>query len=417
MARNDPLPVVTVGDATADLAVLGRQPGGVADADPSWRVLRNVSELHLELTSVCNLTCSYCYAEVLRPGKDFPRFPMAHVRRTMDLVAASSRKDHIEIIFHGGEPLLHEAAWYEEACTICRETLAAAGKSCEFGLQSNLVLLRDDHVDVFTRHGVKVGTSLDGPRDIHDRVRGRWQSTVRNVRRLVEAGVFSGAIAVVHHHNWDRIRDLYDSYYELGIRSFHLNVASAVGHGAGARPLGADQILQVLSDNLDQMIRFDGEMVETRLLAKIKRHVAKPGAADFLAQLKCDNPFCHAGVNMVVVKYTGEIFPCGCAGSSGNVQRFLLGSVEHTIVDVPSWKSMLVEFHAKPPKYEEVCRSCPARFICEHGCPAFDMNDPVTPDNHCAATRKFREVLDALPASTLKRLASFVPGPPVGGVG
>ena len=378
-----------------------------------WPVLRNVGELHFELTSVCNLSCSYCYAEVLRPGKDFPTFSLDRIRRAMEVVAASSRKAKIEIIFHGGEPLLHNAAWYEEACGIARATLAAAGKTCEFGLQSNLVLLRDDHVDVFVRHGVKVGTSLDGPREIHDRVRGRWQATVRNVGRLIDAGVFSGAIAVVHHHNWEHIADLYQSYHELGIRSFHLNIASAVGHGAGAVPLGADQILRVLSDDLEQMIRYDGEMVETRLLAKIQRHVTRPSASDFLSQLKCDNPFCHAGINMVVVKYDGSIFPCGCAGSSGNMKRFLLGTIDAVAQDGANWRSLLRGFHAKTPKYEAVCRTCPARFVCEHGCPAFDMNDPVTPENHCAATRRFREVLDGLDPSVLGRLARFQPKPAV----
>lgn len=382
-----------------------------AENDVGWSALRNLGELHIEMTAVCNLSCSYCYAEVLPPHRNFALFPIDLYRRTIELVATHSRKPHIEIIFHGGEPLLQSAEWYDEACSAASEILRTAGKTVEFGIQSNLVVLRDAHLDVFMRHGVKVGTSLDGPQEIHDAVRGKFGATVRNMRRLMEGGIFSGAIAVVHHHNWHIIREIYRTYFALGIRAFHLNVASAVGHGRGSQPLSEDQIYRVLCDNMDSMIEYDGEMVETRLLAKIKRYVAMPSREVFLSELKCDNPFCHAGINMVVVKFTGELYPCGCAGSSGNIQRYLLGNINEPGLHLNRYKSQIREFHAKTEKYERECRLCPARFVCEHGCPAFDINDPVTPEHHCAATKRFHAYIGTLPQTTLERVASFSPKP------
>ena len=376
-----------------------------------WDVLRNVSELHLEITNACNLHCSYCYAEVERPNHELPRFPMAVFRRLMNVIATVSRKPRIEIISHGGEPLLQSADWYDEACAVATETASRANKTCEFGLQSNLTLLREEHVDVFVRHGVKVGTSLDGPEDIHNRIRGRFRQTAESVRRLRVAGVFSGAIAVVHHHNWDHVPDIFQTFHDLGIRAFHLNVASAVGHGMGLTPLTEDQIFRTLKDNFDSMSAWGGEMVETRLLAKLRRHLSPPRADEFLKQLRCDNPFCHAGVNMVIAKPNGELYPCGCAGTSGNVRHHLLGNVLDAGCDAEAYYAQLRRFHKKPEKYERECRTCPARFVCEHGCPAFDMNDPVTPERHCRATKRFREYLDALPRSTLERVAAYEPQP------
>lgn len=377
----------------------------------NWSSLRNVNELHLELTSTCNLSCSYCYAEVERPGRNFPLFSLEMCQRTMDIVAEHSRKPHIQIIFHGGEPLLQSAQWYEAACTMVKSTLAAAGKTCEFGLQSNLTLLRDEHVEVFVRHRVSIGTSVDGPQAVHDAVRGKFASTVRNVHRLMEAGVFSGAIAVLHHHNWELVREIYSTFEAIGIRAFHLNVASAVGHGSGSVPLSEDQIFRILCDDFEAMRDYDGEIVDTRLLDKLKRYVARPSAREFLSQLKCDNPFCHAGINMVVVKHTGEIFPCGCAGASGNIQRYLLGNVLAPSTDAAFYSEQLRRFHAKTEKYERECRTCPARFVCEHGCPAFDINDPVTPEHHCGATKRFNQFLDRQPPEQIARIARFEPRP------
>lgn len=388
------------------------EPAAQPQASPrGWSALRNLSEVHLELTSVCNLSCSYCYAEAEQPGKSIPLFSLPLVERTMELVARHSKKPHIEVIFHGGEPLLQRAEWYDDACTRARAILRDAGKTCEFGMQSNLTLLRDEHVDVFARHGVKVGTSLDGPEAVHDAVRARYRLTVRNTRRLMEAGVFSGAIAVIHHHNWDIVPEIYRTFKSIGIRAFHLNVASSVGLGDGAEPLSEDQIYRVLRDDFDMLRDEGGEVVETRMLAKIRRHLDAPGRDTFLSELKCDNPFCHAGINMVVVKHTGEIYPCGCAGSSGNIARFRLGSVGDVGLDVDLYRAQLRGFHAKTDKYERECRTCPARFVCEHGCPAFDINDPVTPEKHCGATKRFERYLATQPRAVLERVASFTPRP------
>lgn len=376
--------------------------------NPGWGVLRNLSELHIELTNVCNLHCSYCYAEVEKADQQTPLFQIKDFTATIQRIAQYSRKPHIDLIFHGGEPLLQSAQWYDEACAIATQIFQARGKTVEFGLQSNLTLLQDEHIDVFLRHQVKVGTSIDGPPAVHDRVRGGFKKTVRNLERLRQKGIFSGAIAVIHLHNWTFVPQIYDTFYQLGIPAFHLNVASAVGHGAGATPLTSEQIFRVLKDNFDALVRYDGAIIETRMLAKIQQHLASPSAKEFLAQLKCDNPFCHAGINMVAVKHTGEIYPCGCAGSSGNIKKYLLGNIlEPEGFNPEWWKQKLHGFHAKTEKYETECRTCPARFVCEHGCPAFDMNDPVTPEHHCAATKQFELYLRTIPVEILARVAQM----------
>lgn len=376
----------------------------------SWVSLRNVHELHIELTNVCNLHCSYCYAEVETPGKEVPLFDIDSFAIAIERIAEYSRKSHIELIFHGGEPLLQRAQWYDEACTLAVKIMGDKGKTVDFGLQSNLTLLNDEHIDVFARHGVKIGTSIDGPEDVHNQVRGGFKKTIHNLKRLRSRGIFSGAIAVIHLHNWTLVPQIYETFYQLGITAFHLNIASAVGHGTGATPLTEEQIFRVLKDNLDSLIRYEGAIVETRMLAKIQRHLAAPSAKEFLAQLRCDNPFCHAGINMIVVKKTGEIYPCGCAGSSGNVQNYLLGNILDPDGFNPDWwKQKLHGFHGKTDKYEKECRTCPARFVCEHGCPAFDLSDPETPENHCGATKRFERYLRTLPLEAIEQVAQMNP--------
>src|SRR5688500_6291606 len=74
-----------------------RDHRAVAEDDVGWSALRNIGEVHIEMTAVCNLACSYCYAEVLPPHRNFSLFPLDLYRRTIELTAAHSRKPHIEI--------------------------------------------------------------------------------------------------------------------------------------------------------------------------------------------------------------------------------------------------------------------------------------------------------------------------------
>lgn len=405
------LPILssTWGSSSSSTAVQFPDLHKVSLDDSSWGLLGTVGEVHFEITVTCNLSCDYCYAEVAKPEQRGDLYPMEVYRRAIEILARHSRRPHLEIIFHGGEPLLENASWYEEACEFTQSTFDNHDKTCEFGLQSNLTLLQQEHVDVFVKYGVKVGTSLDGPKEIHDAIRGRFDKTVNNLARLREAGVFSGAIAVLHHHNWEQVPDIYDTFHSLGIGAFHLNVASAVGHGVGMIPLTEDQIFRVLCDNFTSLQQHEGAIVETRLLEKLRRHTAPPQTADFLTQLRCDNPFCHAGINMVIFRADGEIYPCGCAGTSGNLQNYLLGNITSPQLCKADYLDRLKEFHRKTDKYENECRSCPARFVCEHGCPAFDINDPVTPEHHCGATKRFEQYLRTIPSGELQRIASFTP--------
>ena len=88
----------------------------------------------------------------------------------LDWISAATSPDETpEITFHGGEPLLAGIEWYRRVLPLVRERLPDA----RLALQSNLWLLDDELCRLFAEYGVSLGTSLDGPRPINDRQRGR----------------------------------------------------------------------------------------------------------------------------------------------------------------------------------------------------------------------------------------------------
>ncbi|MCB0539310.1 MAG: radical SAM protein [Bacteroidetes bacterium] len=377
---------------------------------PLPSVYKNISEVHIEITNMCNLSCTYCYAETLLPNKTYTNslFTNELYRKTVTKLLVETNNDFLDIVFHGGEPLLNSPEWFEEACSFAIQKAEELGKKVYFTMQSNVTILRHAHVEVFKKYKVLVGVSLDGDKKTHNEMRGKFEITAKNIKKLQEAGLFSGVIVVISHHNWDRVPILFKQLDKMEINIFHLNIASTVGRGDPMEPLGTDKTFRAFKDCLDQMLLYKGKIVDTRLVRKLSQFITPPESVEeTLQQLRCDNMFCHAGVTMVSVKNDGDVFPCGCAGSSGNMKKFKLDNMaKEDKVDPSSYFDLLKMFHAKKEKYYTECVKCPAKFVCEHGCPAFDHTDPVTPENTCQATKKLYQYLLSLDKSLLSKLVN-----------
>lgn len=162
----------------------------------------------LKVASRCNLACTYCY--VYESGDDSWRgrpVVMADATFTETLgwirrqVVASGRRS-VLLLFHGGEPMLVGPERFD---AWCREATAALGGEVAvgFSVQTNGVLVDERWVEVFHRHRVTVGVSLDGPPAAHDRHRvdhrgrGSYDRVRAGIERLRAGGVTLGLLSVI----------------------------------------------------------------------------------------------------------------------------------------------------------------------------------------------------------------------------
>ncbi|ONI89230.1 radical SAM protein [Saccharothrix sp. ALI-22-I] len=161
----------------------------------------------LKVHSRCNLACDYCYVYELadqrwrsRPRVMSPEIVAHTAERVAEHVRGHGLSE-VEVVLHGGEPLLAGRAAIESLVSRFRSVVPA---EVRFTVQTNATLLDREFLELFSSLGVRVGVSVDGTPEAHDRHRvrpdgtGSWAA----VRAALESlrsfpAVYGGLLCVV----------------------------------------------------------------------------------------------------------------------------------------------------------------------------------------------------------------------------
>ncbi len=147
----------------------------VMDIAPGWQPTP-FRQFILKVHSRCNLACKYCYMYEMA-DQSWRSSPLS---MSMDVLEQTGRRiadhvrDHrtsaIEVIFHGGEPLLVGA----EALAAAADTIRWAVPvevGIRFVAQTNGLLLTHPALRILGSRGLGLGISIDGSAETHDRNR------------------------------------------------------------------------------------------------------------------------------------------------------------------------------------------------------------------------------------------------------
>jgi uncharacterized protein len=168
--------------------------------------------------------------------------------------ATDSKWPDLVICFHGGEPLLAGPQFYEVVFEFAR---SRQPRECnvEIAIQSNLTLLNESFLSLFSRYSVQVSTSLDGPQELHDRIRSRvngkgtFKDVVAALHLLKSQGIKTGVICTMNRLNFGFEEGIFAFFKDLeqDFKANHVhNIGAAYNSDLGLTP---DEIAQ-------SMIRF-----------------------------------------------------------------------------------------------------------------------------------------------------------------
>lgn len=151
-----------------------------------------IDTILIKVASRCNIDCSYCY--VYNMGDDnWSRLPKFMDGSTIDGLCnnlaelASSQKASFSVVLHGGEPFLLGKKKLEALLLRLRRVLS---ESYPISIQTNGVLISNELLDICSTYRTSVAVSLDGPQQVHDRLRvghhgeGTFDAVMKGLRLL-----------------------------------------------------------------------------------------------------------------------------------------------------------------------------------------------------------------------------------------
>ena len=135
-----------------------------------------LSQFVLKVHSRCDLACDHCYVYESADQSWLGR-PLAISGEVISQTALriaehakSHRLDGLQVVLHGGEPLLAGRARLRRIVIELENALHGVC-GLDLRIHTNGVLLDEEFCELFAEHGVRVGISIDGDRAANDRHR------------------------------------------------------------------------------------------------------------------------------------------------------------------------------------------------------------------------------------------------------
>lgn len=326
-----------------------------------------VKAMCLHVAHDCNLRCSYCFASTGDFGEGRKLLDADTGKKAIDFLLTQSKgRKNLELDFFGGEPLMNFEV-VKEIVAYARSKEKEYNKNFRFTITTNGMLLNDDIIDYINREMSNVVLSIDGRKEVNDRVRvrcdktGSYDKIVPNYQKLVA-------------------KRGQDQYYVRGtFTKYNLDFAKDVMH---LNDIGFDQVSvePVVADPQQPYALTESDLPqifdEYENLAKqlIEKKKNGKGFNFFHFMLDLDQGpcaikrlrGCGCGNEYVAVTPDGDIYPCH---QFVGMEEWKMGSVLDDTFDLKR-----KDYFAKANIYgKEDCKNCWAKFYCSGGCNANNL--------------------------------------------
>ncbi len=180
----------------------------------------------IKLTESCNYSCYFCrYANHRQQDNGIC---VDHVKSIIFQCVEYNRKHGIQnmnIIFHGGEPLLYGMDRLKEIMNYEKEFIQA-GFTISNSIQTNSSLLNDEWIDFLEKNHFSVGISLDGPIGMNGHVSVSPEESEKKAltayHKMKSRGMDCGFLSVITQKHLNAPADFLNFFLENDIASVGL---------------------------------------------------------------------------------------------------------------------------------------------------------------------------------------------------
>ncbi len=327
--------------------------------------LAPVKAMCLHIAHDCNLRCKYCFASTGGFGGHRKMMDFETAKKAIDmLVQLSEGRRNLEVDFFGGEPLMNFDV-VKQTVEYARSIEKEKNKNFRFTITTNGLMLNDDNIAYINREMSNVVLSIDGRRDVNDKMRiridgsGSYDAIVPRFQKLVlgRGDKEYYVRGTYTRENLDFDQDIL-LLNELGFDQ--ISVEPVVGPETDDYSIRPQDIAK-LEQSYERLMK-----------TMLEKRGKKEGSFNFFHfMLDLDNgpcaikrlKGCGSGNEYVAITPDGEIYPCH--QFVGN-EQFIMGTVDTGITQT----ELKQEFADANLFNKPTCQECWAKLFCSGGCNA-----------------------------------------------
>lgn len=323
-----------------------------------------IKAMCLHISHDCNLRCKYCFASTGDFGKGRKLMPFEVGKAAIDfLLEKSVGRENLEVDFFGGEPLMNFDV-VKQIVEYARSKEEEYHKNFRFTITTNGMLLDDDTIDYINKEMYNVVLSIDGRKEVNDRMRvrvdgsGCYDRILPKFKKLVDG-------------RGDK------EYYVRGTYTkYNLDFSEDVMHlyEAGFDEISVEPVIEspeeayaITEEDLDQIYaEYDKLVDRIGAIRKSGKHINFFHFMIDLDQGPCVIKRlrgCGSGNEYVSITPDGDIYPCH---QFVGHDEYKMGNIEKGTFNNDIKKEFAgCHVYSKP-----ACQECWARFYCSGGCNA-----------------------------------------------
>ncbi len=323
-----------------------------------------VKALCLHVAHTCNLNCSYCFASQGKYHGDRALMSFEVGKRALDfLIEHSGHRTNLEVDFFGGEPLMN---WdvVKQLVAYARTQEEPHHKKFRFTLTTNGMLIDDDVIDFANREMSNVVLSLDGRKEIHDRLRvdyagnGSYDRIVPRFQKLVASrgGKNYYMRGTFTHANPDFTKDVFHMA-DLGFTELSMEpVVCAPGDPAALTAEDLKIVKEQYEILAKDMLRREKEGKPITFYHYMLDLTGGPCVYKRISG-------CGSGTEYMAVTPWGDLYPCH---QFVGEEKYKLGNIWDGVTNT----ALREDFRACNAYARKECDDCWARLYCSGGCAA-----------------------------------------------
>lgn len=326
-----------------------------------------IKAMCLNVAHDCNLRCKYCFASTGDFGGERKLMSVETGKKAIDfLLKYSGTRRNLEMDFFGGEPLMNFDV-VKEVVQYARSKEKEYNKNFRFTITTNGILLTDDKIDFINQEMSNVVLSIDGRKEINDRLRTRVDGSgchddiLPKFKKLVDArgGDQYYVRGTFTKYNKDFTEDVLH-FYENGFDQISIEPVVT----------SPDLPYALVEEDLPEVF------AEYEKLSKVIIEKRKKGEFFNFFHFMIDldqGPCaikrlrgCGCGNEYVSVTPEGDVYPCH---QFVGQKQWIMGHVDDLSVN----EDMKNDFAKSTVYAKEECKNCWAKFYCSGGCNANNL--------------------------------------------